>query len=58
MKKYRVYASQQIIYCKEVEAKNAEEAEEIAWESDDVRWEEVDYGDWELEEGTEEVKNA
>lgn len=58
MKKYRVYASQQVIYYKEVEAKSKAQAEELAWEGEDSGWQEVHFGDWQMEEGTEEVKNA
>ena len=40
MPKYKVYASQEVIYYKEVEAESEDEAEELAWEDDDSKWEE------------------
>lgn len=53
MPKYRVYASQEIIYYKNVEAENEARAEELAWETDDSNWLECHFGDWQAEDGTE-----
>lgn len=58
MKTFRVYASQEVIYYKEVKADTAEQAEQLAWENDDTSWIDVQYGDWQLEQGTEEITNA
>lgn len=56
MATYRVYASQEVFYYKDVEAKSKAEAEEIAWEQDEGgKWEEFQFGDWRLEEGTEKL---
>jgi hypothetical protein len=52
MKKYSVYASQLVIYKKEVEANSEEEAQEKAWEDDSLDWNWWDYGDWQLEKTT------
>lgn len=54
-KKFRVYASQEIIYYKDVEAETEEQAEELAWEDNDSNWIDCHYGDWQLEENTEEL---
>jgi len=56
MKKFRVYASQEVIYFKDVEAETAEQAEELAWEDNDSNWNDIQYGDWQIEQGTEEIK--
>ena len=57
MKKYRIYASQTVYYSKIVEADSLEDAEEIVWDSDFSSWSECNYGDWELEDATEELEN-
>ena len=57
MPKFKVYASQEVIYYKEVEAESEDAAEELAWEDDGSKWEECHFGDWQLEQGTEEIKN-
>ena len=53
MPKYRVYASQEVFYYKDVEAANEARAEEKAWETDDESWNEFHFGDWQAEDGTE-----
>lgn len=56
MKEYRVYASQVVFYSKVVKANSPEEAEQLAWEDDTGNdWKEFDYGDWQLEETTQEI---
>ncbi len=55
MKTFRVYASQVVFHYKDIKAESAEQAEEMAWEAEG-EWDVVDYGDWQLEDGTQEIK--
>lgn len=60
MKTFKVYASQLVFYVKEVQAENAEQAEQIAFEQSNNSgdwddWVEFDYGEW-LIEDVKEVK--
>jgi hypothetical protein len=55
MKTFRVYASQVVFHYKDIQAETAEQAEEIAWEAEG-EWDVVDFGDWQLEDGTQEIK--
>lgn len=54
MKTFRVYASQVVFHYKDIKAESAEQAESIAWEAEG-EWDIVDYGDWQLEDGTQEI---
>ena len=54
MPKFKIYASQLVHHVIEVEAKDIDEAENIAWE-DDLEWEFSHCGDWEIDD-IEEVK--
>ena len=49
MKKYKVYSSQIVYHLLEVEAKNEEEAQEIAFHETD-NWQWFDCGNWQIEE--------
>ena len=58
MKTYRVYASQLVYFEKVVEAENAEQAEQIAFEQSNNSgdwndWVEFDYGEWLIEKAEE-----
>ena len=58
-KEFRVFASQLVFYYKDIKANSEDEAEEIAFEVDDGSgWKEYDFGEWQLEDGTRENKNA
>lgn len=55
MKTFRVYASQVVYHYMDIQAETAEQAEQMAWESEG-EWREFDYGDWQPEDGTQEIK--
>ena len=51
MKTYRVVASQLVYHEKFIQAKDQEQAEDLAWEYDQGNdWKEFQYGDWEIED--------
>lgn len=53
MKTYRVVASQLVYHEKFIQAKDQEQAEDLAWEYDQGNdWKEFQYGDWEIEDVT------
>jgi hypothetical protein len=58
-KEFRVFASQLVYYYKDIKANSEEEAEELAFEADDGSgWKDYEFGEWQIEEGTRENKNA
>ena len=55
MKTYRIYASHEVYYVKEVQAESWGDARRIGWEMDTGDgWKELaEYGNWQLDEITE-----
>jgi hypothetical protein len=55
MKTYRIYASHEVYYVKEVQAESWEEARRIGWENDyGDDWQELpEFGNWQLDEISE-----